>query len=354
MPLAGTVDAQGATVSATQHHDRNMRSHSFCIADDLLDTHLRELFESEPGPEVTLAWQGEPTLVGLDDFRLAIDGIQKYSGPGVHVEHAIQTDGAELTSEWCEFFRQHNFLVGLKLDGPREIDELYALDHTGQPVFEIVVRAARLMKAHRVAFNVLASVHAGNGDHPLEMYHFLRDEIGTRFIQFIPIVERWSEDTLSMNDLKWRRRAARPLEIEQIFLADASPVRSDQWGRFLIGTFDEWIRRDVGTVFVEMFDAALASWVGSETLSRYGSGSRREHPKSRFIARPNSEPGLSELCAGYQTFFEHVDRPMRIMADLLRQGRDPAEVVGFINAAPRPALVPSRRSPRALEKHVTR
>jgi len=107
-------------------------------------------------------------------------------------------------------------------------------------------------------------------------------------------------------------------------------------------------------VFVEMFDAALASWVGSETLSRYGSGSRREHPKSRFIARPNSEPGLSELCAGYQAFFEYVDRPMRIMADLLRQGRDPAEVVGFINAAPRPALVPSRRSPRALEKHVTR
>src|SRR4029079_6068560 len=118
----------------------------------------------------------------------------------------------------------------------------------------------------------------GNGDHPLEMYHFLRDEIGTRFIQFIPIVERWSEDTLSMTDLKSRTRAARPLEIEQIVLADASPVRSDQWGRFLIGTFDEWIRRDVGTGFVEMFDAALASWVGSETLSPYDSGSRREHP----------------------------------------------------------------------------
>jgi uncharacterized protein len=354
MRPTGTVDAQGATVSATQHHVPNMSSHSFCIADDLLETHLRELFESEPGPEVTLAWQGEPTLVGLDDFRLAIDGIQNYSRSGVHVEHTIQTDGAELTSEWCEFFRQHNFLVGLRLDGPREIDELYALDHTGRPVFDIVVRAARLMKMHQVDFNVLASVHAGNGDHPLEMYHFLRDEIGTRFIQLIPIVEHWSDATLSLKDLKWRRRAVRPLDIEQAFLADAGPIRSDQWGRFLIGIFDDWIRRDVGRVFVEMFDAALASWVGTETMSRYACGSRRAHPKSRFIARLNSEPGLSELCAGYQTFFEHVDRPMRIMADLLRQGRDPAEVVGFINAAPPPALVPSRRSPRALEKHVMR
>src|SRR5262245_2536717 len=93
----------GATVNAPQHHDRIMRSHSFCIADDLLETHLRELFESEPGPEVALAWQGEPTLVGLDEFCLAVEGIPKYSGPGVHVEHTIQTGGAELTSEWCEF-----------------------------------------------------------------------------------------------------------------------------------------------------------------------------------------------------------------------------------------------------------
>ena len=296
------MDAQGATVSATQHHVRNMSSHSFCIADDLLETHLRELFESEPGPQVTLAWQGEPTLVGLDDFRLTIDGIENYRGSVVHVEHTIQTDGAELTSEWCEFFRQHNFLVGLRLDGPREIDELYALDNTGRPVFDIVVRAARLMKAHRVDFNVLASVHTGNGDHPLEMYHFLRDEIGTRFIQLIPIVEHWSEATLSLKDLKWRRRAVRSLDIEQTFLADAGPVRSDQWGRFLIGIFDEWIQRDVGTVFVEMFDAALASWVGAETLSRYGNGSRREHPNSRFIARPNSEPGLSELAPATRRF----------------------------------------------------
>jgi uncharacterized protein len=338
---------------ATRHHGRNMRSHSFCVVDDLLETHLRELFESQPGPEFALAWQGEPTLVDLDGFRLAVESIQKYRWPGTHVEHTIQTSGAALTSEWCEFFRQHNFLIGLNLDGPREIDDLYALDNTGRPVFDTVVRAARLMKAHRVDFNVLVSVHAGNGDHPLEMYHFLRDEIGTRFIQLIPIVERLMPETLSLADLKWRRRAARPFDIEVGNLVDARPVRPDQWGRFLIGIFDEWIRRDVGTVFVEMFDAALASWVGAETLSRYGSRCRRDHLKSRFITRPNNEPGLSELCAGYQAFFEHVDRPMRIMADLLRQGRDAADVTGFVtDVAPRPGPVPSWRS-RAFEKHAT-
>ena len=319
-----------------------MRSHSFCIADDLLDTHLRELFESQPGPEIAIAWQGEPALVSLDGFRLAIEGTLTYQLQGIHIEHTIQTSGAELTSEWCEFFRQHEFLVGLSLDGPRQIDDLYALDNAGRPVLDTVVRAARLMKAHRVDFNVLVSIHAGNADHPVEMYDFLRDEIGTRFIQLIPIVDRLTPETLSLSDLKWRPQAARRFAFDDDMAADARPVRPEQWGRFLIGMFDEWIRRDVGIVFVEMFDAALASWIGAEALSRYGRGCRGVHAKSRFNPRPNSEPGLSELCAGYQAFFEHVDRPMRIMADLLRQGRDPAEVIGIVtDPAPPANLVPA-------------
>jgi serine-type anaerobic sulfatase-maturating enzyme len=371
----------------------------FRMADDLLDTYIRQLLESQPGPDVTIAWQGgEPTLMGLDFFRLAVDYIQKYRRPDVHIEHTIQTNGTELTSEWCEFFRKEHVLVGLSLDGPREMHDLYRVDKGGRPTFDKVVRAARLMKAHRVEFNVLTTVHAGNADHPLEVYHFLRDEIGARFIQLIPIVERVTADVLPLANIGWGERAsARPLYLQEGSLVTARSVSPEQWGRFLIEIFDEWVRCDVGTVFVQMFDAALASWVGApaslcifsetcgqavalehngdlyscdhfvepkhllgnirsvhmlelvnsqqqrafgaakhETLPRYCRECRvrfachGECPKNRFLATPDGEPGLNYLCAGYKVFFEHVDGPMRIMADLLRRGRYADEVMGIL------------------------
>jgi serine-type anaerobic sulfatase-maturating enzyme len=381
----------------------------FQMADDLLETYLRQLLESQPGPDVTIAWQGgEPTLMGLDFFRLAIDYIQKYSRPGVHIEHTIQTNGTELTSEWCEFFRQHDVLVGLSLDGPREMHDLYRVDKGGRPTFDKVVRAARLMKAHRVEFNVLTTVHSGNADHPLEVYHFLRDEIGTRFIQLIPIVERVTAEMLPLANLGWgERTGGRPLYLQEGNLVTERTVSAEQWGRFLIEMFDEWISNDVGTVFVQMFDAALASWVGapaalcifsetcgnavalehngdlyscdhfvepkhllgnirtvhmlelvnSEQQRAFGAAKRDtlprycrqcgvrfachgECPKNRFITTPDGEPGLNYLCAGYKAFFEHVDRPMRIMADLLRRGHYADEVMGILAAESRHAVSP--------------
>jgi serine-type anaerobic sulfatase-maturating enzyme len=371
----------------------------FRMADDLLEIYIRQLLEAQPGPDITIAWQGgEPTLMGLDFFRRAVDYLQKYRRPNLHIEHTIQTNGTELTSEWCEFFRQQNVLVGLSLDGPREMHDLYRVDKGGRPTFDKVVRAARLMKAHRVEFNVLTTVHAGNADHPLEVYHFLRDEIGTRFIQLIPIVERVTADLLPLANVGWGERASgRPLYLQEGNLVTARSVSPEQWGRFLIEIFDEWVRFDVGTVFVQMFDAALASWVGapaalcifsetcgnavalehngdlyscdhfvepkhllgnirsvhmlelvnSEQQRAFGAAKRDtlprfcrqchvrfachgECPKNRFLTTPDGEPGLNYLCAGYKVFFEHVDGPMRIMADLLRRGRYADEVMGIL------------------------
>src|SRR5262245_34763248 len=176
--------------------------------------------------------------------------------------------------------RNVSLLVGRCLDGPRDL-------HDRQQM----VRAARLMKAHRVDFKVLAMVDAANVDCPVELYHFLRDEIGTRFIHLIPIVEHLPE-------------AGR---------VTARTVKPEQWGRFLIRLFDEWVRADVGTVFVQMFDAALASCVNGGTAEW-------------TVPQANHD----YLRAGYEAFFEHADHPMRIMADLVRRGRHAHEVMGIV------------------------
>jgi uncharacterized protein len=263
------------------------------------------------------------------------------------------------------------------------------------------MRAARLMQAHGVDFNILATVHAANADHPIEVYRFLRDEVGTRFIQFIPIVERVTPALLPLANRGWGERASdpRPLYLQEGNLATERSVTPDQWGRFLIAIFDEWVRRDVGTVFVQMFDAALASWVGapaglcifaetcgsavavehngdvyscdhfvepthllgnirtvhllqlvsSDQQEKFGAAKRDtlprycrecavrfachgECPKNRFVATPDGEPGLNYLCAGYKSFFTHVDRPMRLMADLLRRGRYADEAMAILAA----------------------
>jgi uncharacterized protein len=374
----------------------------FRMADDLLEIYVRQLLESQPGPEVTLAWQGgEPTLMGLDFFRRAMEHVRALARPGVTVEHTIQTNGVELTPEWCEFFREHRFLVGLSLDGPPPMHDCYRVDKGGRPTFDKVMRAARLMQQHRVEFNVLTTVHAGNSAHPLEVYRFLRDEVGTTFIQFIPIVERVTSDLLPLANRGWGARGSdrRPLYLQEGSLVTDRSVTPEDWGRFLIAIFDEWVRRDVGTVFVQMFDAALASWVGapagmcifaetcgsavalehngdlyscdhfvepkhllgnirtvhmlqlvsSDQQRRFGEAKRDtlprycrectvrfacngECPKNRFLATADGEAGLNYLCAGYKAFFTHVDRPMRLMAELLRRGRYADEIMPLLAA----------------------
>ncbi|MBI4164566.1 MAG: anaerobic sulfatase maturase [Acidobacteria bacterium] len=359
---------------------------NFRMSDDVQESYIRQMLKSQSGPEVTVAWQGgEPTLMGLDFFRRSIELEKRFREPGTKVLNTMQTNGVLLNEEWCEFLCENNFLVGLSLDGPREMHDAYRVDKGGQPTFHKVLRSARLMQKHKVDFNILTTVHAANGEHPLEVYRFLRDEVGTQFIQLIPIVERINERGEVGNQ-------------EGSRVTDRS-VKPDQWGRFLITIFDEWLRRDVGKVFVQMFDAALASWVGappamcifSETCGdavalehngdlyscdhfvepkyllgniqsqplvqlvasapqrRFGADKRDtlprycrecevrfachgECPKNRFILTPDGEPGLNYLCAGYMAFFKHIDHPMKIMAELLRRGRYADEVMGILAA----------------------
>ena len=353
----------------------------FRMTDDLLETYIRQLLESQRAPEVTIAWQGgEPTLMGLDFFQRAIDYVKKYTRPGITVQHTMQTNGILLNEAWCDFFHEHNFLIGLSLDGPQAMHDTYRVDKGGAPTFNKVMRAARLLQEHQVEFNILTTVNAANADHPLEVYRFLRDEVGTHFMQFIPIVERINENG--------------EIGFQEGNQVSERSVKPEQWGTFLITIFDEWVRRDVGTVFVQMFDAALASWYGAppalcifaetcgnalalehngdlyscdhfvepnyllgnikskhmielvasdqqrqfglhkrDSLPRYCRecevrfACHGECPKNRFIETPDGEPGLNYLCAGYKAFFIHVNKPMRIMAELLRRNHAPAEVM---------------------------
>ncbi|HXX79102.1 MAG TPA: anaerobic sulfatase maturase [Ktedonobacteraceae bacterium] len=351
------------------------------MSDDLLETYIRQVIESQRVPEVTIAWQGgEPTLMDLDFFKRSIEYVKKYARPGITVQHTMQTNGILLNDAWCDFFHEHNFLIGLSLDGPQKMHDTYRVDKGGSPTFLKVMRAARLLQTHHVEFNILTTVNAANADHPLEVYRFLRDEVGTNFMQFIPIVERINENG--------------EIGFQEGNQVSERSVTAEQWGRFLISIFDEWVRHDVGTIFVQMFDAALASWYGeppglcifSETCGnalalehngdlyscdhfvepkyllgnikqkhmielvasdqqrQFGRQKRDslprycrecevrfachgECPKNRFIETPDGEPGLNYLCAGYKAFFLHVDKPMRIMSELLRRDRAPAEVM---------------------------
>jgi uncharacterized protein len=159
----------------------------FRMTDEMLERYVRQQLEGQAGPEATIGWQGgEPTLMGLDFFRRSVELAQQYRRPGQGVQYTIQTNGTLLDEEWCRFLREHRFLVGLSMDGPRELHDAYRVDKGGHPTFDKVLRAARLMQQHEVDFNVLCTVHAKNADHPLEVYRFFRDELGTRHIQLIP------------------------------------------------------------------------------------------------------------------------------------------------------------------------
>ncbi|MFZ3113852.1 MAG: radical SAM protein, partial [Methanothrix sp.] len=163
---------------------------SFRMSDELLETYIRQYLEAQRIPQATIAWQGgEPTLMGLDFFRRSVQIEHKYSRTNMIIQNTMQTNGTLLDDEWCEFFRENNFLIGLSLDGPREFHDAYRVDKTGKPTFDRVMKAARLLRHHKVDYNILTTIHAANGNHPLEVYRFLRDEVKANFIQFIPIVE---------------------------------------------------------------------------------------------------------------------------------------------------------------------
>jgi len=350
----------------------------FRMSDELMEAYIQQTLSAHPGPEVPIAWQGgEPTLLGLDFFRRTIEAQKRHARPGRTATNSIQTNGILIDESWCRFFHDNRFLVGLSLDGPRELHDTFRRDRGGQSVFAKVVRAARLMQEQAVEFNILCTVNAANSRRPLEVYRFFRDELGARYIQFIPVVERAEES---------ERRPGRPVSDRSVGGADL--------GRFLTEIFDEWVRRDVGVVFVPFFDAVLASYVfGESTLCVFrptcGDALALEHngdlyscdhfvapeyllgnigdanvadlvssekqrafggaksaglprdcrecrflfachgecPKNRVLRTSAGEPGLNWLCEGLKAFFVHTERPMRLMAGLLHRGRPVADIM---------------------------
>jgi uncharacterized protein len=344
----------------------------FRMTDQMLETYISRLIEAHRAPEVTIAWQGgEPMLMGLDFFRRSVEYQEKYRRSGMTILNTIQTNGTLINDQWAAFFREHNFLVGISIDGPPQRHDAFRRDKQGRPTFDRVLQGLDYLKKHGVEFNALVTIHKANADNPVEVYRFLRDDLGIRFLQLIPIVER-GIGTRAVSDFS---------------------VTAGQYGRFLIAVFEEWVRRDVGETFVNMFDVALANWAGElpglclfaptcgmtlamehngdmyscdhfvspdhflgnitevpmiemvtsakqqkfgqdklDLLSRYCRECRFRFachggcPKDRFIKTPKGESGLNYLCKGYKAFFKHVDRPMRLMTGLLRENRAPAEI----------------------------
>ena len=374
---------------------------NFRMAGDVLEAYIKQALEAQRSPQVTIAWQGgEPTLMGLDFFRKANALARKYLRPGISLEHTIQSNGVLLDDEWCEFLAGNGFLVGLSMDGPQPMHDAYRVNKAGDPTFSHVMRAARLMHRHKVEFNVLCTVHDVNVGHSLEVYRFFRDEVGARFLQFIPIVERATPETIEIANAGWgNRNHRRPLYTQEGSMVTERSVTPELWGAFLIGVFDEWVAHDVGTVFVQMFESALASWLGlpaslcifaetcgnalalehngdvyscdhfveprfrlgnikekhlvelvaSDRQRAFGNAKRDglprycrecevrfacngECPRNRFLLTPDGEEGLNYLCAGYKAFFRHIDHPMKIMANLLRGGKDAADVMQSANS----------------------
>jgi len=241
----------------------------FHMTDELLETYIRQLLESQQNPEVNIAWQGgEPTLMGLDFFKHALQLVEKYKKPGQSLVHTIQTNGTKLDDEWAAFFKQHNFLVGLSVDGPKELHDTYRVNKGGSGSFDQVMRGWKTLMEHQVDVNILSTVHAANANHPLEVYHFFRDELKAQYMQFIPIVERATVETLAFANQGWSGRTGtdRPLYTQIGDLVTDRSVKAEQYGNFLITIFDEWVGRDVGQIFVQSYDAALANWLGQPSL----------------------------------------------------------------------------------------
>lgn len=350
----------------------------FYMSDDLLATFTRQYIEAQRVPEVTFAWQGgEPTLMGLAFFERAIKLQEQYKRRGMTIYNTLQTNGVTLDDNWCRFFKKHNFLVGVSIDGPKKLHDAYRVDKRGCPTFDRVMVGLALLKKHHVEFNTLSCVHAANGDYPLEMYHFLRDEVQSCYVQFIPTVVRDNETGFQEGETVTKHS-----------------VTGKQYGNFLNAIFDEWVRHDVGQVFVQIFDVALAAWIGQRpslcifdetcgtalVLEHNGDlyscdhfveprhylgnineddlvtlvGSEQQHqfglakrdtlphycrecvvrfvcndgcPKNRILHTLDGEPGLNYLCEGYKAFLGHIAPRMKLMAVELFAGRSPANIM---------------------------
>jgi len=240
---------------------------NWSISDKVLEAFIRQYFEGQNYKEVVFSWQGgEPTLLGLDFFRKVVELEKKYCPSHVRCENDLQTNGTLLDDAWCEFLHDENFLVGLSIDGPKHLHDVYRKDKSGQGSFGNVFRAAKLMRKHKLNFATLSCVNRDTSRHPLEVYRFLRDKVGSKRMQFIPIVEpvgfrqvapqQWDEQLMPVLG----STRARP-STDGSVVEDWS-VDPDDWGDFLCRVFDEWHRKDLGEIYVNYFEAAAETWMG--------------------------------------------------------------------------------------------
>lgn len=230
----------------------------FRMSPETLETFIRQFIDQTPGPEIAFAWQGgEPTLLGVEFFERAIALQKKFCPPGKRVTNALQTNGTRLDKDWCRLFRENQFLIGLSLDGPQEIHDAYRVDKGGKPTWSRVMAGLEWLKSEGVEFNTLTVVNSLTSQHPREIYKFLRRH-GSGFMQFIPIIERVGQGTLLAPPPDLTPEAEARVE----YPVTEWSVRPGAYGRFLCSIFDEWIQRDVGKVFVQIFDVMLGIWAG--------------------------------------------------------------------------------------------
>ena len=363
-------------------------SHRHLMSDEILEQFTREYIEAQTMPQVLFTWHGgEPLMRSIDFYKKAL-ALQKKYAHGKQIDNVIQTNGTLLTDEWCEFFAKNHWLVGISIDGPQEYHDHYRVTPAGKPSWEKVMQGISLLKKHRVEWNAMAVVNAYNAEHPLEFYHFFRDN-GCQYLQFTPIVERLTEHEDG-------RTLASLADDREIPLADAS-VTPQQWGNFLCTIFDDWVRHDVGKTFVEIFDCTLANWMGvlpgicayskecghagvmehngdvyscdHFVFPEYKLGNIREQslidmlygekqqafsrlkhtslprqckecdmefachgecPKNRFEKDKYGEPGLNYLCQGYYQYYTHVAPYMDFMKRELLAQRPPANIMNVL------------------------
>lgn len=249
-----------------------------------LDEYIRQLLESHRTPEVTIAWQGgEPTLMRLEFFKKSVEIADRYKRPGQTLLHTFQTNGILLDDEWCAFFKENNFLVGLSVDGPRDIHDAYRLDRGAKGTFDRVMQGWEALRRYDVDLNILCTVHAANEKRGREVYRFFRDELKAQWVQFIPIVERATTRTIDIANQGWAETAGRNrlLYTQDGTLVTERSVGRRQYGQFMIDVFEEWVRYDVASVFVQLFDVTLEEHFGRHLLCIHaptcGTGPVLEH-----------------------------------------------------------------------------
>ncbi|MEI6516708.1 MAG: anaerobic sulfatase maturase [bacterium] len=237
------------------------------LSDATLELLIRQYIEGVTSPEVVFFWQGgEPTLMGMEFFKRVVELEQKYARPNQIIQNDLQTNGTLLDEEWCRFLKEHRFLVGLSIDGPKDIHDAFRVAKDGTPTFDKVFAATKLLKRYGVPFNTLTCVNRLNAKRPLDVYRFLRREIGSTYIQFIPIVE---PKGFELAPPPSRDPATLPREGDpeahpghpNSVVTDWS-VDPDDWGYFLCKVFDEWRSRDIGKVFVNHIETLVAQHMG--------------------------------------------------------------------------------------------